>query len=76
MPDADHFIVKLATDDTDRVKRNIERHIEEQLHDAVSDLYRRLGKAVGRVSDRLQEDDQASQGKIRLSIPGGGTVSR
>ena len=42
VPDADHFIAKLASDDTDRVKRDIERHIEEQLHDAVGDLYRRL----------------------------------
>ena len=57
VPDADHFIAKLASDDTDRVKRNIERHIEEQLHDAVSDLYRRLAEAVERVSERLEEDD-------------------
>ena len=57
VPDADHFIAKLASDDTDRVKRDIERHIEEQLHDAVGDLYRRLAEAVDRVSDRLQEDE-------------------
>ena len=56
VPDADHFIAKLASDDTDRVKRDIERHIEEQLHDAVGDLYRRLAEAVERVSERLQED--------------------
>ena len=55
-PDADHFIARLATDDTDRVKRDIERHIEEQLHDAVGDLYRRLAEAVERVSERLNED--------------------
>ena len=42
VPDADHFIAKLASDDTDRVKRDIERHIEEQLHDAVGDLCRRM----------------------------------
>ena len=29
VPDADHFIAKLASDDTERVKRDIERHIEE-----------------------------------------------
>ena len=57
VPDADHFIAKLASDDTDRVKRDIERHIEEQLHDAVGDLYRRLAEAVDRVSERLQEDE-------------------
>ena len=56
VPDADHFIARLASDDTDRVKRDIERHIEEQLHDAVGDLYRRLAAAVERVSERLQED--------------------
>ncbi len=56
VPDSDHFIAKLASDDTDRVKRDIERHIEEQLHDAVDDLYRRLAEAVERVSDRLTED--------------------
>ncbi len=57
VPDADHFIARLASDDTDRVKRDIERHIEEQLHGAVSDLYRRLAEAVERVSERLTEDD-------------------
>ena len=56
VPDAEHFIAKLASDDTDRVKRDIERHIEEQLHDAVGDLYRRLAEAVERVSERLTED--------------------
>ena len=53
VPDADHFIAKLASDDTDRVKRDI----EEQLHDAVDDLYRRLAEAVDRVSERLEEDE-------------------
>ena len=68
VPDADHFIAKLASDDTDRVKRDIERHIEEQLHDAVGDLYRRLGEAVGRVSDRLQEDDNGKPLVFRNSM--------
>ena len=68
VPDADHFIAKLATDDTDRVKRDIERHIEEQLHDAVRDLYRRLGDAVQRVSDRLQEDDNGKPLVFRNSM--------
>ncbi|MCY4572306.1 MAG: hypothetical protein OXF01_05840, partial [Gemmatimonadetes bacterium] len=57
VPDADHFIARLASDDTERVKRDIERHVEEQLHDAVGDLYQRLAEAVERVSERLQEDD-------------------
>ncbi len=57
VPDADHFIARLASDDTERVKRDIESHIEEQLHDAVGDLYRRLAEAVERVSERLEEDD-------------------
>ena len=52
VPDADHFMAKLASDDTDRVKRDIESQIEERLHDAVGDLYRRLGEAVERVSER------------------------
>ncbi len=56
VPDADHFIARLASDDTDRVKRDIELHIEEQIHDAVGDLYRRLAEAVERVSERLNED--------------------
>ena len=56
VPDADHFMARLASDDTDRVKRDIERHIEEQLHDAVGDLYRRLAEAVEHVAERLNED--------------------
>ena len=57
VPDADHFIARLASDDTERVKRDIERHVEEQIHDAVGDLYRRLAEAVERVSERLNEDE-------------------
>ncbi len=57
VPDADHFMARLASDDTERVKREIELHIEEQLHDAVGDLYRRLAEAVERVSERLTEND-------------------
>ena len=68
VPDAEHFIAKLASDDTDRVKRDIERHIEEQLHDAVGDLYRRLGEAVERVSDRLQEDENGKPLVFRNSM--------
>ena len=68
VPDADHFIARLACDDTDRAKRDIERHIEEQLHDAVADLYRRLGEAVERVSDRLQEDDNGKPLVFRDSM--------
>ena len=68
VPDADHFIAKLACDDTDRVKRDIERQIEERLHDAVADLYRRLGEAVERVSERLQEDDKGKPLVFRDSM--------
>ena len=53
VPDADHFMAQLASDDTARVKRDIESQIEERLHEAVGDLYRRLGEAVERVSERL-----------------------
>ena len=57
VPDADHLIAQLASDDTERVKRDIERHVEEQLHGAVGDLYRRFGEAIERISERLREDD-------------------
>ena len=70
VPDADHFMAKLASDDTDRVKRDIESQIEERLHDAVGDLYRRLGEAVERVSDRLCEDDQGKPLVFRDSMIG------
>ena len=68
VPDAEHFMAQLASDDTDRVKRDIERQIEERLHDAVGDLYRRLGEAVERVSDRLQEDDDGKPLVFRDSM--------
>ena len=68
VPDADHFIAKLASDDTERVKRDIERHVEEQLHDAVGDLYRRLGEAVERVSERLKEDPEGKPLVFRNSM--------
>ena len=70
VPDADHFMAKLASDDTDRVKRDIESQIEERLHDAVGDLYRRLGDAVERVSERLQEDDEGKPLVFRDSMIG------
>ena len=68
VPDADHFMAKLASDDTDRVKRDIERQIEERLHDAVGDLYRRLGEAVDRVSERLQEGEDGKPLVFRNSM--------
>ena len=57
VPDADHFMARLASDDTDRVKRDIEAQVQERLQDAVTDLYRRLGEAVQHVSDRLRDGD-------------------
>ena len=68
VPDADHFMAKLASDDTDRVKRDIEHQIEERLHDAVGDLYRRLGEAVERVGERLREDDEGKPLVFRDSM--------
>ena len=68
VPDADHFMAKLASDDTDRVKRDIEHQIEERLHDAIGDLYRRLGEAVERVSERLQEDPEGKPLVFRDSM--------
>ena len=70
VPDADHFMAKLASDDTERVKRDIEKQIEERLHDAVGDLYRRLGEAVERVSDRLREGDGGKPLVFRDSMIG------
>ena len=66
--DAEQFMAKLATDDVDRVKRDIEQQIEERLHDAVGDLYRRFGEAVERVSERLQEDDNGKPLVFRDSM--------
>ncbi|MYH48461.1 MAG: hypothetical protein F4151_02745, partial [Gammaproteobacteria bacterium] len=52
VPDAGHFMARLASGDTDRIRHDIESRIEERLHDAVGALCRRLGAAVGRVSER------------------------
>ena len=66
--DAEQFMAKLATDDVDRVRRDIEQQIEERLHGAVGDLYRRFGEAVERVSERLQEDDNGKPLVFRDSM--------
>ena len=66
--DAEQFMAKLATDDVDRVRRDIESQIEERLHDAVGDLYRRFGEAVERVSERLQEDENGKPLVFRDSM--------
>ena len=68
VPDADHFMAKLASGDTEQVKRGIERDVEERLHGAVGDLYRRLGEAVERVSDRLREDENGKPLVFRNSM--------
>ena len=70
VPDADHFIAQLASDDTERVKRDIERQVGERLNGAVGDLYRRLGEAVERVSDRLREDGDGKPLVFRDSMIG------
>ena len=61
-------MAKLATDNVDRVKRDIESQIGERLHDAVGDLYRRFGEAVERVSERLQEDENGKPLVFRDSM--------
>ena len=68
VPDADHFMARLASGDTERVKRDIERRIEERLHGAVGDLYRRLGEAVEHVSERLREDGEGKPLVFRDSL--------
>ncbi|MYI48528.1 MAG: hypothetical protein F4114_05500 [Rhodospirillaceae bacterium] len=68
VPDADHFIARLAGDDTERVKRDIERQVGERLNGAVGDLYRRLGESVERVSDRLREDGDGKPLVFRNSM--------
>ena len=68
VPDADHFMAQLASDDTARVKRDIESQIEKRLNDAVADLYRRLGEAVERVSERLQEGEDGKPLVFRNSM--------
>ena len=67
-PDAEHFMAKLAAQDTDRVKRDIERQIGKRLEDALADLYRRLGEAVGHVSQRLREDESGKPLVFRNSL--------
>ena len=66
--DAEQFMAKLASDDVDRVRRDIESQIEERLHDAVGDLYRRFGEAVERVSERLKEDENGKPLVFRDSM--------
>ena len=68
VPDAEHFMARLASDDTEHVKHDIEHHIQERLHDAVSDLYTRLGEAVQRVSERLRDDDNGKPLVFRNSM--------
>ncbi|MDE0171928.1 MAG: hypothetical protein OYH76_13245 [Defluviicoccus sp.] len=68
VPDADHFMARLASDDTDRVKRDIEAHNAERLNQAITDLYRRLAEAVDRVSERLRNDDEGKPLVFRDSM--------
>ena len=68
VPDADHFIAKLALR---RHRPGEARHRAPHrgaAHDAVGDLYRRLGEAVERVSDRLQEDENGKPLVFRNSM--------
>ena len=68
VPEAEHFIAKLAAEDTDRVKRDIENRVRERLDDAVADLYRRLGEAISRVSERLRDDEEGKPLVFRNSM--------
>ena len=70
VPDAGHFMARLAGDDSERIKRDIERQVEERLRGAVGDLYRRLGEAVEHVAGRLCEDDNGKPLVFRNSMIG------
>ena len=65
VPDADHFMARLACADTERVRRDIESDVEERLHEAAADLWRRFGECIQRVSERLREDDEGKPLKFR-----------
>ena len=66
----EHFMAKLASDDTDRVRRDIEKRIADRLNHAVGDLYRRFGEAIERVSDRLRDDGEGKPLVFRNSMIG------
>ena len=68
VPEAEHFIAKLAAEDSERVKRDIESRIRERLDDAVADLYHRLGEAIARVSERLRDDEKGKPLVFRNSM--------
>ena len=59
-PDADHFIAQLTSEDTERVKRDVERNVEEQAPRCDG---QRFGEVLERVAERLREDDD---GKPRV----------
>ena len=66
--DPENFMAKLATDDVERIRRDIESDVEERLHGALGDLYRRFGEAIERVSDRLREDENGKPLVFRDSM--------
>ena len=68
VPEAEHFIAKLAAEDSERVKRDIESRIRERLDVAVADLYHRLGEAIARVSERLRDDEEGKPLVFRNSM--------
>ncbi len=70
VPDAGHFLVRLADGETERIRSDIETGIREKLNDAVTDLYRRLGDAVEKVSERLREDEDGKPLVFRDSLIG------
>ena len=65
VPNADHFMAKLACADTERVRRDIESDVEERLHDAAAELWRRFSDCIQRVSERLREDENGKPLQFR-----------
>ena len=65
---AEHFLAKIATSDTEKVKRDIEREVKHKLEHAIADLYKRLEEGIEHVRERLTDEPDGTPRVFRDSM--------
>ncbi len=88
LPDASDFRVDLGTDETNRIRDEIEGEVKKRMNDAAQDLWVRLYDVVSKVAERLSDPDKIFRDSMirhvvelcdllpKLNVTGNGDLER
>ena len=65
VPDADHFVADIATEEAKRIKEGIEKSLEARIQGTVLSLFQRINEMVQLCSNRLDTNDEGKPNVFR-----------